>query len=125
MLSQQSDSLRAGLAAVEPQAPGAMVLLGDMPRVRPELVLRLARAFVPGHFLVPRCQGLTGNPVVIPREWFSRMDQVHGDTGARPMLASPDAAILYADVDDDAVLRDVDTPEDYAALTNQPNWAEP
>jgi len=122
---QQSDSLRAGLSVVGPRALGAMVLLGDMPLVTPGLVLRLAQAFVPGRFLVPRRNGRAGNPVVIPREWFPRLEQMRGDTGARPLLASPDAGITYADVEDEAVLRDVDTPADYASLTNQPNRAEP
>lgn len=122
---QQSDSLRAGLAAVPARALGAMVFLGDMPLVTPGLVERLAHAFVPGRFLVPRHRGRTGNPVVIAREWFSRMDGVRGDTGARPLLMSPDAPIISVDVDDGAILRDVDTPADYAALTNQPSRAEP
>ncbi|MES9994744.1 NTP transferase domain-containing protein [Desulfovibrio aminophilus] len=121
----QSDSLRAGIAAVPPQALGALVLLGDMPLVTPGLVLRLARAFVPGRFLVPRCHGRRGNPVVIPREWFPRVERLCGDSGAKPLLTDPNAAISYLDVDDDAVLRDVDTPSDYATLTNQPSRAEP
>ncbi|MFZ5428395.1 MAG: nucleotidyltransferase family protein [Thermodesulfobacteriota bacterium] len=113
----QSRSLAAGILALPAGVAGAVVLLGDMPLVTPGLVLELAGAFRPGRFLVPVHAGMRGNPVVIPREMFARALSLTGDTGARPLLAGTDAPVDYLEVDDPAVLTDVDTPEDYAALT--------
>ncbi|MFP5222445.1 MAG: NTP transferase domain-containing protein [Acidobacteriota bacterium] len=120
VLPGQADSLKAGIRALPPGLDGAMVLLGDMPQVTPELVAKLALAFNPGHFLVPRCGGRRGNPVIIPAQWFDKVLELEGDTGARPLLIRPDAPVDYLDVDDPAVLADVDTPEDYSRLRNQP-----
>ncbi|KAF0233530.1 MAG: molybdenum cofactor [Desulfovibrionaceae bacterium] len=116
----QADSLKAGIRALPPGLDGAMILLGDMPLITPKLVGKLARAFRPGRFLVPRCDGRRGNPVIIPSDWFLRVLELEGDTGARPLLASPNALVDYLAVDDPAILYDVDTPDDYSRLKNQP-----
>lgn len=119
-LPGQAESLKAGIRALPCGLDGAMVLLGDMPLITPELVVKLAQAFRPGRFLVPRCDGRRGNPVIIPSDWFARVLELKGDTGARSLLASPNAPVDYLAVDDPAILTDVDTPEDYARLKNQP-----
>lgn len=119
-LPGQADSLKAGIRALPPGLDGAMILLGDMPLITSELVGKLASAFRPGRFLVPRSDGRRGNPVIIPSDWFARVLELEGDTGARPLLASPNAPVDYLDVDDPAILTDVDTPDDYARLKNQP-----
>lgn len=119
-LQGQADSLKAGISALPPGLDGAMILLGDMPLITPELVGKLTRAFRPGRFLVPRCDGRRGNPVIIPADWFARVLELEGDTGARPLLIRPDAPVEYLDVDDPAILTDVDTPDDYSRLKNQP-----
>lgn len=116
----QADSLKAGLSALPCGLDGAMIFLGDMPLITPGLVEKLARAFRPGRFLVPRFEGRRGNPVIIPSDWFARAMELEGDTGARPLLIRPDALVDYLDVDDPAILTDVDTPDDYARLKNQP-----
>lgn len=116
----QADSLKAGLSALPCGLDGAIILLGDMPLITPEMVKILARAFRPGRFLVPLCDGRRGNPVIIPSDWFAGVMELEGDTGARPLLGSPDAPVDYLDVDDPAILTDVDTPDDYARLKNQP-----
>ncbi len=127
----QAASLRAGLAALPPGLDGAMgldgvmVLLGDMPLITPELVRRLASAFRPGRFLVPACGGVRGNPVCIPATRFAQVMALTGDTGARPLLAASPDMVDVLEVGDRAVLNDLDTPEDYSRLTNQPSCAEP
>jgi CTP:molybdopterin cytidylyltransferase MocA len=42
----RAESLKLGLAAVPAHAPGAVVLLGDMPLVTPALIARVAQAFL-------------------------------------------------------------------------------
>jgi molybdenum cofactor cytidylyltransferase len=97
-----------------------MVLLGDMPLVTPELVVWLARHFRAGRFLVPQYNGRRGNPVTIPAEWFPKVMALSGDTGARTLLELPGAPVDFLETNDPAVLKDIDTPEDYSRLKNQP-----
>jgi len=116
----QAESLKSGLAALPDGVAGAMVLLGDMPLVTPELVAMLAERFRSGRFLVPQYLGRRGNPVTIPAEWFPKVMNLSGDTGARPLLELPGAPVDFMETNSPAVLADIDTPEDYSRLKNQP-----
>lgn len=137
----QAASLKAGLAAVldwekaqqgegkRPPVQGLCVLLGDQPLVRSFHVRLLLEAFGrrPEAFAVPvavdcaeaDAQGRMrrGNPVIIPRAYFGQVLALEGDTGARPLL-SEQAAVQEIVMPDDAVLRDVDSPQDYESLNN-------
>ncbi|MGJ0510472.1 MAG: nucleotidyltransferase family protein [Methylocystis sp.] len=106
-------SLRAGLAVVG-EADVVVVLLGDMPGVRAETVNALIDAFAvaPGaSAIVPLRNGRRGNPVLLARALFPRVETLRGDEGARRLLAADDS-VLECAVDDDGVLADVDAPAD-------------
>lgn len=102
---------------------GVMVLLGDQPLVRPDTLDRLADAHLeaclsrPGHAAtVPYFEGRRGNPAVLSPLLFPEILRLRGDEGARGILRSLGDALLPLPVDDPGVLRDVDTPEDFASL---------
>lgn len=122
--SGQAASLRAGIRRVLEEetrrgpVTGVCVLLADQPLVEARTVRRLLAALgeTPGAFIVPVHNGQRGNPVIIPRAFFVRAMALRGDTGARPLLRAPDARVRRVSVEEAGVLRDVDTPEAYAAL---------
>ena len=111
----QSTSLRAGLAH-GPDADGVMFLLGDQPMVGHALIDTLIDAFESGRppAVQPVHQGRPGNPVILGRDLMREAAELTGDTGARPLLQKP--GVLHLEVDDSALLRDVDTMDDYLAL---------
>jgi CTP:molybdopterin cytidylyltransferase MocA len=83
-----SSSLRAGIAAVPPDCDGAMILLGDMPGIRPNLIDRLVAAFDPlqGHSICIACaRGRQGHPVLWSRVFFDHIAALTGDAGARKL----------------------------------------
>ncbi|WP_416908291.1 MAG: nucleotidyltransferase family protein [Polymorphobacter sp.] len=104
-------SLRAGLAAVPDDWDAVLVALGDMPRIEPELLARLAAA---DGVAVPIFDGRRGNPVRWPRAHFPALMALEGDQGARRLLAGQKVTEVIAP--SDAVLTDIDTPEALAAL---------
>jgi molybdenum cofactor cytidylyltransferase len=115
-----STSLRAGLGALPETVPAALVLLGDMPRIGPGLLVRLAEAFrgaaVPPSAVVPVQGGRRGNPVLLNRRLMADgLTGLTGDRGAGPLLARRDD-VLECPVDDPGVLVDVDTPAALAGL---------
>lgn len=115
----QAASLRCGLEALPADAGGVVVLLVDQPRVTPELVNRLIAAFETGPeaaAVAPRYRGQRGTPVLLARRLFAEVRALEGDLGARPVLARYADAMHWLDVDDPAVVEDVDTPEDYERL---------
>ncbi len=112
-----STSLGAGLAWVAPELQGVLVCLGDMPGLRSEHVRGLIENFDPrgaAPICVPRYQGLRGNPVLWPRDYFEEMCGLEGDQGARQLLVRHAQRIQYVDFEDEGVIRDIDTPEDLA-----------
>ncbi len=112
-------SLRAGLAAVPGAWRGVLVCLGDMPRVAPATLRRLAAALTDAAGVaVPVHDGKRGNPVAWGRTYFTRLRALTGDVGGKALLAEVDA--VEVPVDDDGVLIDVDTPAALATLLAAP-----
>jgi len=113
-----STSLRVGIGALPTEAAAVIVLLADMPRVNAVHVDRLIDAFEAKRpsIIVPQRSGRRGNPVLWPREFFAAMQAVSGDQGARGLLEGNPQHLHFVDMDDDAILADVDTPDNLLAL---------
>ncbi|GJD50959.1 Nicotine blue oxidoreductase [Methylobacterium crusticola] len=117
-------SLRAGLAALPDAVEGAIVLLGDMPRIGAGLLVRLAGAFreaaaggapAPAA-VVPVRAGRRGNPVLLNRRLLADgLSSLAGDRGAGPLLAAR-SDVLEVPVEEAGILLDVDTPAALAGL---------
>lgn len=115
-------SLRAGLDATPPDVAGAVVLLGDMPRVTPALIAALAAAFAArpdAHAAAPARDGRRGNPVLLGRALFDAARRLEGDVGARALLRSPGVRVADVACADDGAFLDIDTRAALAALTRR------
>lgn len=114
-----STSLKAGLAALPGDVAGAVVCLGDMPRVGAALIDRLMAAFDPDRgrgVVVPTWRGKRGNPVLWGRAHFAAMRELSGDAGAKHLIGEHAEAVVEVEAGDDAALADIDTPEALAAF---------
>jgi molybdenum cofactor cytidylyltransferase len=113
-----ASSLKAGIRAIPDECTGALILLGDMPRVAPEHIDRLVDAFVaaPDSIVVPVHEGRQGNPVLWPRRYFPELLQLGGDAGAKRLTAARRDEVREVAVDTDAIFADVDTPEALARV---------
>jgi molybdenum cofactor cytidylyltransferase len=113
-----ASSLRVGLSTVG-DAMGALILLGDMPRVTAEILDHLIAVFEGAGTecpaVVPLCGGRRGNPVLLGRAVFANVAGLSGDEGARRLLQST-VGIIEASIGDSAVLTDVDTRADLERL---------
>ncbi len=107
-------SLKVGIAAVPEECDGAIVSLGDMPRVDAGLMNRLIEAFDPDRgalIAVPTFEGKRGNPVLWSRRFFPDLMAIEGDVGARHLIGRYSEAVVEVAVDGGAAFADVDTPE--------------
>jgi molybdenum cofactor cytidylyltransferase len=114
-----STSLRRGIAALLPDLDGALVCLGDMPLVTGRHLDRLIAAFNPLEgraIIVPTRHGKRGNPVLWSKHFFPEMAQIAGDVGARHLIGEHAELVAEVEMDDDAILVDIDTPEALDAL---------
>ncbi len=115
-----STSLKTGLAALSADTDGAIVCLADMPKVGAAIVDRLIEAFDPVEgraIVVPTRRGKRGNPVLFARRFFDEMGAISGDVGARHIIGEHDDVVAEVEVEDEAVLMDIDTPAALAAIT--------
>jgi molybdenum cofactor cytidylyltransferase len=110
-----ASSLRTGLTALAPKIDGAVILLGDMPKVEPTLIDALVEAFdarPEAAVAVPmRGDGQRGNPVLLGRKLFYPAMRLSGDEGARRLLASlPLTELIEVPANSWDLSFDVDTP---------------
>ncbi|HTV05141.1 MAG TPA: molybdenum cofactor cytidylyltransferase [Acidobacteriaceae bacterium] len=116
-----SGSLRVGLAALPSKVDAALIVLADQPFVRPETIDRIISAYKQGNakIVVPHFEGRRGNPVLLDRTVFPEAIGLEGDTGFRTIFSSHAAELLAVDVDDEGVLLDIDSREDYERLVKR------
>ncbi len=107
----QAASLRCGIEAVA-GADAAVLTLGDMPRITPEVIGAFAD-LAAQHGAQARARaiydGMPGHPVVLGSDYFAQIAALQGDVGAREVLKKIGAhPIECAHLCSAA---DVDTPE--------------
>lgn len=110
-----STSLRTGIGALRPDIGAVLVVLADQPALTPGLLLQLVDRYraTRAPIVAPFYQGQRGNPVLFERSLFPELLAVHGDRGARNVVARYGEQMERVDCDDPAVVQDVDTVEDY------------
>ena len=114
-----STSLKRGIAALPSDLDGVIVCLGDMPLISGRHLDRLIAAFNPLEgraIIVPTRRGKRGNPVLWSRRFFAEMADLAGDVGAKHLIGEHAELVAEVEMDDDAVLVDIDTPEALEAL---------
>lgn len=128
-LSGQSSSVKAGLQALYGPGPnigcetgrqGVLFVLGDQPLLKPETVNIIIETFLRhGGIVAPFYQGVRGNPVLFDLSFWTELNSLEGDAGARTIISRHPEALHRVEVTDRGVLLDVDTPEDLDLLRGQ------
>ncbi len=111
-------SLATGIANLDPEIiDGALICLGDMPRVRAAHLDAIVAAVADGvHIVVPTHERRRGNPVLLGRAVFADVLALRGDVGARSLIERHADRVRAVAIDDPAVLTDVDTAAQIAEL---------
>lgn len=105
-------SLAAGVRAAA-DAQGWIIGLADMPFIRPDTIRAVATALRDGApIAAPSFHGERGHPVGFARRFYDELSALHGDEGARQLLALHPGSVTLFDTDDPGVLRDIDRPSD-------------
>lgn len=115
-----SSSLQVGVAAaaaLDPAPRAVVIVLGDQPRTRPEVIRALISAARGSDLpvVVPRyAEGGGQNPVLLRASAFELVDEASGDHGLGPVLADNDDLVLEVPVPGSNP--DIDTPDDLRRL---------
>ena len=109
-----STSLKHGITALPSDLDGMIVCLGDMPLISGRHLDRLIAAFNPLEgraIIVPTRRSKRGNPVLWSKQFFPEMAGLAGDVGAKHLIGEHAELVAEVEMDDDAVLVDIDTPD--------------
>lgn len=116
----QLSSLIAALRSLETEevageVVGLLVHLVDLPFLNPTLVDAMIDSFYSSKKLivVPRHKGKRGHPVIFSRKLFPELLRAPLDQGAKAVTRAHRDETLEIETDDEKVLFDIDTPEDY------------
>lgn len=115
----QLSSMIAAIDAAAPGDAGMLVTLVDLPLVTPDTVVALLADFTRHPTAIVRAVygGRHGHPVIFPARLFDAIRCADPAIGAREVLRAHAGEVRDCDVPDAGVLRDVDTPADYARVT--------
>jgi len=117
-----STSLHAGLRALPDGTRAAVVLLADMVRVTTAMVRALVTASArdDAPLAVSRYGDVLAPPLLFCRALWPELLAWHGDGCGKAVVRAHEHEAAMLDWPEEA-LRDVDTPEDYAALARAPS----
>ncbi len=120
----QVSSLRVGLEGLEATgAEAALVVLVDHPLVEP----RTIDAVVAGwrerkrSIVIPTFRGRRGHPVVFPRALFPELRTAPDQVGARAVVLAHRSEVVEVAVEDEGIVKDIDTKEQYARDVSGPS----
>jgi molybdenum cofactor cytidylyltransferase len=112
----QLSSIIAGLDAAERlDASAILVMPVDVPLVSSTVISEVLRAAERSDAQILRAThaGQHGHPVLFKRSVFRELRAADPSIGARAVVRADAARVLDVEMDDPAILFDIDTPEDY------------
>jgi molybdenum cofactor cytidylyltransferase len=114
-LAGMGGSVAKGIRAVSPGSKGALVCLGDMPRLPLSLLARLVEIFAAHDHdrivFASLPDGSQRNPVLWPKRLFGELAKLEGEQGAKAVLNAHAGETIGVVAPPDAFL-DIDTIED-------------
>lgn len=113
--SDMAGSVRLGLRQADRALTGALICLADHPLVLSETIMGLVNAHrsIPDSILIPLYRGRRGHPTLFPRK---AIEDIFSLETLRDVIASRTESVRAVDVDDEGVVLDLDTPEDYERI---------
>jgi molybdenum cofactor cytidylyltransferase len=113
--SDMAGSVRLGLRQIDPASTGVLICLADHPLVLSGTIKGLVNVHHsgPDRILIPLYHGRRGHPTLFPRK---AIDDIFIAETLRDVIASRADSVRTVDVDDEGVVLDLDTPEDYERI---------
>ena len=112
--NQMLDSVKLGLYALSGCCEEIFLIPVDMPLVTSAVYREIAETY--GDFVRPVYHGKRGHPVLIRKKLFDHILQYKGEGGLKRAIACAGAVCTDVETEEEAVLLDADTPEDYRKM---------
>ena len=112
--TQMFDSAKIGLRSLPDDSESVLLIPVDHPFVREETIRNVLNT--DGDLVFPSYHMRRGHPLKISREFIPDLLNYSGQDGLRGFLRSLCIAPVYVVVEDQFIICDMDTPEDYQKL---------
>ena len=116
-------SIKSGVKEVSPDCDGYMICLADMPFINTSEINKLIHAYDQNRIkekrliVIPVYQGHRGNPVLFSTEFREDILEHKMEFGCKGVIMKNFESVKEIEMDDDSMLLDVDTLEDYQRAT--------
>lgn len=122
--SEMAESVRIGLRTLHESSTGVLVHLSDHPLVSVETLKSLVQCHVetPDRIIIPLYKGRRGHPTLFPKPVI---DEVFVGLNLRDIINKDSSRIRFLNVDDEGVVVDIDTPEDYKRICERSSAQNP
>jgi molybdenum cofactor cytidylyltransferase len=117
----QLSSIQLALSFLPSEFVAGLIWPVDLPAVSEDLVRRLAQLFIASESKIayPVCDGRRGHPAIFHRTLFLEFMAAPLGEGPRQILLRHEDATAVLPTSESASVQDIDTPEDYLALTGE------
>jgi molybdenum cofactor cytidylyltransferase len=108
-------SVQTGLAVLEPEVEAVLIGLGDQPQVQERGVRLVADEYRKSgaSIVVPSFQMRRGHPWLVTRIHWDEILNMRSSASLRDFLNRHADEIRYVELNNNSILQDLDTPEDY------------
>ena len=116
-------SIKFGVKEVSPVSDGFLICLADMPLINTSEINKLIHAYVQNRIkekrliAIPVFQGQRGNPVLFSSEFRNDILKYKKKSGCKEVIINNSEYVKEIEMDDNNMLLDIDTLEDYQRLT--------
>ena len=113
--SEMAESVRIGLRTLTDSSAGVLVHLSDHPLVSAGTLKSIVQYYLetPDKIIIPLYKGKKGHPSLFPKPVT---DEVFVGLNLRDIINKDSSRIRFLDVDDEGVILDMDTKEDYERI---------
>ena len=111
-------SIALGMNNLDTEIDGVMIIPADMPYINSKDIINLEKKFMELNCLkvvMPEYNSQIGNPVILPRNYFSTLKSLKDDFGARSLIRKKDIITLKSEF---GTIFDIDTKDELAKTYN-------
>jgi len=108
-------SVKCGIRATRKDATAFLLALADQPQISTQMINRVIAAYEEAMPLIaiPRYREKNGHPIIFSSLLREEALAMGVETGLKPVIHAHRAQTLFVEVEDDLILTDFDTPEDF------------
>ncbi len=114
-------SVKCGFRSLPETCRAAIIFLGDQPMIDSKTIEEVTYAYrkTGKGIIMPVYNKKRGHPLLIDKKYSVELDKLNPDEGLRMLAHKFPVDVLEVETDDPAILKDIDTPEDYKNEINQ------